>query len=113
MYQPFLLLTKVSMSDPIMPDDTEAMRIENFASLSKALLPENERTAMNIDMVKPIPASIPTPRIWAHVARSGKAERPDLTASHETTDMPIGFPTTNPSTMPIPSGVKSPEIMSA
>ena len=58
------------------------------------------KSVMKIDIVKPIPPSIPAPRICAHFKLLGKAHNPALTPIEEKSKIPNGFPITKPKIIP-------------
>ncbi len=58
---------------------------------------------MNIDIVKPIPPSIPTPAICFQCDFSGKLLQFNFTVNHDNSAMPIGFPRISPRMMPVPN----------
>ena len=62
---------------------------------------------MNRLMVKPMPPSMPTPRICAQVAPSGLGARPLATAIPVAPKMPSGLPMKRPSAMPSGTGSTS------
>jgi hypothetical protein len=47
---------------------------------------------MKIDMVNPIPPSIPAPRILLHLRSLGNVQIPKVTATKENNQIPSGFP---------------------
>ena len=57
---------------------------------------------MKIDMVNPIPASNPKPKICFQLALFGNFEKPNLTDNQENKVTPIGFPKANPKIIPKP-----------
>lgn len=58
------------------------------------------RLSMNMDIVKPIPPSIPRARICIHRVPSGFPARPSLTASQLKTKIPRGLPSSSPKKTP-------------
>ncbi|MNG12215.1 hypothetical protein D3C84_958130 [compost metagenome] len=55
---------------------------------------------IKIDIVKPIPPSIPAPNMWGHFNFFGKVQKPEFTPIKEKSKIPKGFPITNPKTIP-------------
>src|SRR5690606_2830071 len=68
----------------------------------------NESIEIKIDIVKPIPASIPTPIICIQVLPSGNDAIPNLVHSHDVSNMPIGLPKNKPKNIPNPKGAVNP-----
>ncbi|MNE69492.1 hypothetical protein D3C80_1652190 [compost metagenome] len=58
------------------------------------------RTVMKIDIVKPIPPSIPAPKICAHFKFLGSTHKPEVTPTDEKSKIPSGLPTTRPRIIP-------------
>lgn len=75
--------------------------MESFASDTCNGSP-NDKIAMNMDMVKPIPANNPTPIICLHVLPSGKLLSFNLVQMKEVKRMPTGFPNNKPRLIPSP-----------
>ena len=63
-------------------------------------------------MVKPMPASIPTPNICFQLAPDGNLARFILTANQENSVTPIVFPKKSPKIIPKPNGEVKPSIIS-
>ena len=90
---------------------TIALRIDpakmpTLATSNRA--PSKARLAINIAMVKPIPAKNPAPVITPHLIPSGSFAIPRRTASQLKRKIPAGFPTKSPSMTAIATGeVKS------
>lgn len=61
---------------------------------------EKAKSVMNIDIVKPMPASIATPTNCLSLIPKGKAQKPRVTEINENKTIPIGLPKTNPQTIP-------------
>ena len=59
---------------------------------------------INIDIVNPIPPSIPAPTILLHFKSRGNEHIPKLTAANENNQIPKGLPTTRPNIIPIVFG---------
>ncbi len=66
--------------------------------------PSSERSAMNSDTVKPIPATVEAPTSCGKGTVSGSPPRRGRVASQETPLMPINLPTTSPATTPMVIG---------
>ncbi len=64
-----------------------------------------------MDMVNPMPASSPNPKICFQFASDGSDAIPDFTAIQEKRVTPIGLPTTRPKIIPKPSGLVRPAII--
>ena len=62
--------------------------------------------------MKPIPPSIPAPRILLHFKSLGNVQIPKLTARNENNQIPNGFPTTRPNIIPIVFGWFNPSCQS-
>ncbi len=54
-----------------------------------------------MDIVKPIPPSIPAPKIVDHFKSRGKVQIPKLTARNENNQIPNGLPITNQAMIPM------------
>ena len=59
---------------------------------------------MKMDIVNPIPPSIPAPSILVHFRSLGNEHIPAVTARNENSQIPNGFPTTRPNIIPIVLG---------
>src|SRR5690606_8586364 len=101
----------VNSTNPTRPETNDPIMIENFASDIIRCSPEKDRIAIKIDMVKPIPPKIPTPKICFHCALEGILQTPSFTEIQENNVIPIGLPTNNPRIIPKPSGVVSPSTI--
>ena len=93
----FNILFKVI--NPKTPAVKEEIKITNFelfmiVSLSKA------SSVTKIDIVKPIPAKSPTPKIDFQLRSVGSLQSPKVTAKNVKAKMPKGLPTINPTAMP-------------
>lgn len=88
------------ITNPVIPAINEASMIYNFALLM-ATVSVNAKSVTKIDMVKPMPPKIPTPKTEGHVNPSVSWANLDLTAIYENSVIPNGFPSTSPNTMPI------------
>lgn len=60
----------------------------------------NARSAIKIDIVKPIPPKNPIPIIFPHFKSEGKVQRPILTPINAKSQIPNGFPITRPYIIP-------------
>src|SRR5690606_41176485 len=60
----------------------------------------NESIAINIDIVNPIPAKKPTPKICPHDEPSGKELILNLVQIYDTNNIPTGFPRSKPNAIP-------------
>jgi len=58
------------------------------------------KRVIKMDIVKPIPPSIPAPNMCAHFKFFGRAHNPALTPIEEKSRMPRGFPITRPKIIP-------------
>ena len=92
---------------PDTPAKTEATSIENLASILK-IGSLKESNAIKIDIVNPMPASNPKPKICFQLALEGNEAIPDLTAIQENRVTPSGLPMVKPNIMPSPSGLLRP-----
>ena len=61
----------------------------------------NASSVIKIDIVKPIPAKKPTPRICFHLRSPGKTHKRNATAIKENSKIPSGLPITSPDIIPI------------
>ena len=68
---------------------------------------------MNSDIVKPIPASRPTPSMPAQLAPAGSRVRPLLTASQAKPATPSGLPSSRPRQAPSDTAPISPDLAAA
>lgn len=60
----------------------------------------NASSVMKIDIVNPIPAKSPTPKIDFQFRSAGSLQTPKVTAKNESKKIPKGLPIINPSAMP-------------
>ncbi len=84
---------------PIIADITEPIitdRIDTF--INSGIV--NESFEINIDIVNPIPAINPIPKICFRFAPSGNTDIPSLTAIYTNPKMPIDLPNNNPNIIP-------------
>lgn len=58
------------------------------------------KSAMKIDIVKPIPANIPTARMSFHAKSDGSLQIPDWVAKKVKANIPKGLPTNSPKATP-------------
>ena len=77
----------------------EARKIPNFACVINSSSVK-ARVEMNIDMVKPIEASIPKPNSVRRVMALGRVAQRIFTIKKTALIMPIGFPKNKPSVTP-------------
>ena len=82
-----------------MPEAMLAARMPILEVSISALLAK-ARLAMKSDMVKPMPPSMPTPRIWRQFTPLGSAANRVRTASQAKETMPIGLPSASPQMIP-------------
>jgi len=72
---------------------------ENVITSSPSFL--KAKSVMKMDIVKPIPPSIPAPNMFFHFRSLGNLQIPKLTARNEKSQIPNGFPKTRPKMIPI------------
>ena len=72
----------------------------------------NESEAIKIDMVKPIPAVKPAPKISFKLIFPGSEHHLYFTAIHEAAVIPNGFPISKPKPTPKPTVENNPETLS-
>ena len=77
-----------------------ANNIDIFTIFNTFSLPVNAISATNIDIVKPIPASIPTHIISYHFTSLGFSITLNLDKTDVNNIIPKGFPTTSPTIIP-------------
>lgn len=65
-----------------------------------------------MDMVNPIPARSPTPRIWRQVLPSGKELNFNFVQIYDVNRIPTGFPISSPKVIPKPNGAVNPASIS-
>ena len=106
-----LVFTDFKNMKPTTPDRIEAVKIANFASETWSTSLKESR-AIKIDMVKPIPASMPKPKMCFQPAPVGKSAHFSFTASQLKKVTPIVYPTNKPKIMPRPRGETSPVSIS-
>jgi len=85
--------------NPIIPAANEESKITNFALFIIVSL-SNASNVMKIDIVKPIPAKNPTPKIDFQFKSLGSLQSPKVTANNVKMKIPKGFPTISPSAIP-------------
>ncbi len=61
----------------------------------------NAKSVMKMDIVKPIPPNIPAPKMFLHCNPFGKMQIPKVTPKYERNHIPNGFPSINPSIIPM------------
>ena len=98
------------MVKPRIPAVVEVMRIKNFDCSWIAAF-SNDKRAIKIDIVNPIPASIARPKIWLQADPFGKAPHRNLTTIQEVSVIPIGFPKSRPRIIPKPRSLLKPPII--
>lgn len=86
--------------NPKSPAVKDEIKITNFelfiiVSLSKA------SSVTKIDIVNPIPAKSPTPKIDFQLRSVGSLQSPKVTAKNDSRKMPKGLPTMSPNAIPI------------
>lgn len=86
----------------------------NILSFASAIYDgsEKESIAININIVKPIPANKPTPMTCNQLAPSGRELSFIFTHKKDVSKIPIGFPINNPNPIPKPKLEVSPLIIS-
>ena len=84
---------------PNTPEITEPIRIAIFDELTNATS-SKANNVMNIDMVKPIPAKNPTPKILLHYMSEGNFASFSFTPMYDMIIIPNGFPITSPAIIP-------------
>ena len=87
-----------------MIDIMDALKIDIFDAFNSSAIPLKASSETNIDIVNPIPARIETAKTSNQLALFGFLVIPNKLAIYVNVIIPIGFPTTNPITIPIISG---------
>lgn len=95
----------------MIPAKREVIKIESFASAICCGL-SKDKIAMNMDIVKPIPANKPTPAICHQLLPSGKALSFKRVQIKDVIKIPIGFPSNSPKVIPSPNEEVNPPIIS-
>ena len=85
--------------NPNDPAKRDAIKTEIF-ELTISIFLLNAKSVMNIDIVKPIPASSPTPIICFFLISFGIEHKPIATPKTEKIKIPKGFPNNNPRIIP-------------
>lgn len=107
------LKVSFSQTKPNVPDKKEAIKMAIFEKViisSPSFLKASR--VMNIDIVKPIPPSIPAPKIFLHLRSFGNLQIPKVTAKYEKNQIPKGFPKTKPKIIPIEFSCDNPSCQS-
>ena len=100
----FFSVVKYNHVNPVTPAITEAISTPVFAISKSSAECAKPNSAINIDMVKPMPPIKATPIICLKFKFFGRDVIPSLTATHVNPAIPISFPSTKPSVIPIDTG---------
>ena len=94
-----LFKENLKLINPISPAVNDESKIINFALLIIVSLSKASKV-IKIDIVKPIPAKKPTPKIVFHDKSCGSLQNPNFTATKDKRKIPRGFPAIRPSAIP-------------
>ena len=94
-----VFIVSFKVRKPKSPAVNEESRITNFELLIIVSL-SNASSVIKIDIVKPIPAKSPTPKMDFQFRSVGSLQSPNVTAKKVKTKIPNGLPTISPSAMP-------------
>ena len=89
---------------PEIPATAEAIKTPVFAINKSSGEWAKPSSAMNIDIVKPIPPIRAAPTMCLKFRPAGKEVRPSLTATQENPAMPTSLPITSPAVIPTDTG---------
>ena len=92
---------------PLVAATADAKIIDSLTLTRPPALSFRAKLAIKVDIVKPIPASIPMPSNLRFVIESGRRDHPIFSTERTPKRIPIGFPTTSPRKTPIATGSSS------
>ena len=85
----------------MLPAVTDASNMAIFDALINSASPVKARLVMKIDIVKPMPPSIPAPNTCFRFMPNGSRQIPSNTAIKTSSVIPKGLPMTKPVTIPM------------